>query len=350
MYAKLVVGASPIAAVKAMRDIGRLITSENPSTALLTGFSTTSSVIIDATPAGWTYVGGVNAADQPTIAAIGSTADTTSPYGYTADTHYNLAFSAPCLNQPSRLKYALLSTVWRSTSLALYQTFTLTSAASVTALGVFTNEGPRAQAASIEGVGETLPHAFATSPTTTFHVIATPRHITIVNENRGMSAVWEATNTDVHDFFNRPPVIQYTHHDSSAAARFPIIAPLAYSTTQTGGWMAAAIGITGVNTGTYFGTYDISEAGTANLGSLAQASSTYRANSIDAAGNPKYQIGPVYFQIGEQGYPTQFVTGVVPIYWTRGTIGSTGDELEVNGDSYKYFNCGTGFGVIMKTS
>lgn len=349
MYAKLVVGASPLAVVKAMRDIGRLITSENPSIDLLTGFSTASSIIVDATPAGWTYVGSVNANDRPTIAAIGSTADTTGTFGYTIDTDYNLAFSAPCLNEPSRLKYAVLSTVWRSTSLAAYQTFALTAAQSVSSLGVRTNEGPRAFAGSAEGVGETLPLAFATSITTTFHVIATPRHITIICENRGICAVWESTNTEVHDFYSRPPVIQYSHIVSSATARFPITVPTNYTLTQSAGWMAVAIAVTNVNTGTFYGTYDVSEAGTANLGNFVQASSTYRNNSIDASGSPRYQISPVYFQIGELGYPVQFVTGIVPIYWTRGVIGSSGDTVDISGDSYTFFNCGTGFGVIMKT-
>jgi hypothetical protein len=350
MYAKLVVGPSIISAVRAMRDIGRLITSANPSVDLLTAFNKTSSIIIDPTPAGWTYVGGVNAADQPSIAAVDSTAATTSPYGYTNDTHYNLAFSAPCLNNPSRLKYALLSLVWRGTTTSGY-TFALTAAQSVTPLGIATNEGPRPFAAAAEGIGETNSLAICTAANFILHVIASPRHITIIVEGSiaGLSAVWEATNTDVHDFYNKASFIQYSHAQSSATARFPIISPTGYTLTQSPGWMAIASGVTNVNTGTYYGTYDISEAGTANLGNLAQASSSYRNNSINAAGSPKYQIGPVYFQIGELGYPTQFVTGIVPIYWTRGNIGSTGDELEVGGDSYMFFNCGSGFGVIMKT-
>lgn len=348
MYAKLVVGPSNISSIKAMRDIGRLITSSAPSTALLSAFSTTSSIIVDPTPAGWTYVGSMNANDRPTIVEVGSATDTTSPFGYTTEAGYNLAFSAPCLNNESRLKYALLNIVWRGGGTNGY-TFALTAAASVTDQGVVTNEGPRVFAQSAEGVGETNPLAIWSAANQILHVIATPRHITIIQEGRGLSAVWEATNTEVHDFYNRPPFIQYSHAQSSATARYGIISPTGQTLTQNPGWMAAAIGITNVNNGTFYGTYDISEAATANLGNLAQASSTYRNNSINAAGAPKYQIGPVYFQIGEQGYPTQFVTGVVPIYWTRGNIGTTGDEVDVNGDTYTFFNCGTGFGVIMKS-
>jgi hypothetical protein len=332
-----------------MRDIGRLITSNNPTTALLSGFNAESSIIVDATPAGWTYVGSVNANDRPTIAAIGSASDTTSPYGYTSDTDYNLAFSAPCLNQPSRIKYALFAIVYRAQGNG-GNSFALTAAYNVTDQGVRTNEGPRPFAPSAEGQGETSILAMTSGASQIFHVIATPRHITIIQENRGLNAVWEASNTDVHDFYDRAPVIQYSHSQSSATARFAITVPTQYTVTQSPGSMNAVIAVTNVNTGTFYGTYDISEAGTANLGSLIQASTTYRNNSIDAAGSPKYQIGPVYFQVGELGYPTQFVTGIVPIYWTRNTIGSTGDTVDVNGDSYTFFNCGTGFGVIMKTS
>lgn len=348
MYAKLVVGPSNITAIRAMRDIGRLITSDSPSTALITGFDAASSVILDNTPAGWTYVGGVNVNDQPSIAAVGSSIDTTYPHGYANDQHFNLAFSAPCLNNESRLKYAVLSIAWRGSSVNAY-TFALTAAASVTALGVATNEGPRPFSNAIEGIGEINPLTPWSAANQILHVIASPRHITIIQEGRGLCAVWEASNTDVHDFYNRAPVVQYTHAQSSATTRFALGVPTAFTTTQAAGWMAIGIGITNVNTGAFYGTYDITETATANLGNLGQASTTYRNNSINASGSPKYQIGPVYFQIGEMGYPTQFITGVVPIYWTKGNIGSTGDTIDVNGDTYTFFNCGSGFGVIMKT-
>ena len=350
MYAKLVVGSSNISAIRAMRDIGRLITSAAPTTALLSAFSSTSSIIVDSTPAGWTYVGSLNASDRPTIADVGSTADTTGTFGYTAEAEYNLAFSAPCLNQPSRLKYALLNIVWRGTGTNQY-TFALTAAQTVTDQGVRTNEGPRPVTAdtTVNLPPETTALAMACVAGRIVHLIATPRHITIIEEGRGICAVWEASNTDVNDFYNRPPVIQYSHA-TNATTRFPIIVPTAYTTTQTGGWMAVGFAITDVNTGTFYGTYDISENSTANLGSLAQASATYRNNSINAAGSPRYQIGPVYFQIGEKGYPTQFVTGVVPIYWARPGMGSTGDLVDIGGETYTFFNCGITVGVIMKTS
>ena len=74
-----------------------------------------------------------------------------------------------------------------------------------------------------------------------------------------------------------------------------------------------------------------------------------RSNSITATGAPTYVITPVFYNASWIGYPTQFVTGVVPIYWTNGNMGNTGDTVDVSGDTYYFFNAGTGFGVIMKT-
>lgn len=347
MYAKLVVGASAISSIKAMRDIGRLITSATPSTSLLSGFSQASSVIVDSTPAGWTYVGSVNANDASGIAAIGSSADTTGTFGYTIDTHYNLAFSAPCLST-GRLKYALLSIMWRGTS--GNTSFALTAAESVTSAGVATNEGPRAYAASTRTIGETSGLGITSAAGAIIHVIATPQHITIINDARGLCAVWETSNTDVHDFYSKAPVVQYTHCLSQATARWGNIVPTNIATTQTMSWMDSVFGVTDVNTGTTYGTYDVTESAANSLGSLAQVASTYRNNSINAAGSPKYQVSPVFFQAGKLGYPVQFVTGPVSIYWTKPGLGTTGDEVDVNGDTYVFFDCGTGFGVIMKTS
>ena len=92
MYAKLVVGNAAINGYRAMRDIGRLITSASPSVSLLEAYSQSSSVIIDSTPAGWTYVGSNFAGDRPSIAAAAAAVNTTNG-GFP-----NLCFSAPCLD------------------------------------------------------------------------------------------------------------------------------------------------------------------------------------------------------------------------------------------------------------
>jgi hypothetical protein len=54
-----------------------------------------------------------------------------------------------------------------------------------------------------------------------------------------------------------------------------------------------------------------------------------------------------------QGYPVQYVTGVVPVYWCKAGLGTTGDTVNIGGDYYTYFNCGASggtFGLLMKTS
>ena len=349
MYAKLVVGATDISSIKAMRDIGRLITSATPSTALLSAFSNTSSIIIDDTPAEWTYVGSVNANDQPTIAAVGSATDTTSPWGYTADTHYNLCFSAPCSSNASLLKYAALNQVWRG-SATLSVNIALTGATSFTSLGVATNEGPRYFGAAIESQSETNTVSMNVSGSSVLHVVATPRHITIIDEDRGISAVWETSSTDVHTFYNKAPFVQYSHCVSSTFTREAIIVPTSTSTTRSGSPMPAAFGVNDISTGTFYGTYDPTIGSTVNQTYFFQHAASLRKNSMNVTGAPRYQISPVFLQLGALGYPTQFVTGTVPIYWTAPKIATTGDTIDVAGDSYTFFDAGSGFGVIMKTS
>jgi hypothetical protein len=107
--------------------------------------------------------------------------------------------------------------------------------------------------------------------------------------------------------------------------------------------------VTDVNTGTFFGTFDPTRNLTTNLSYFAQTLADTRQNSIAQNGLPRYQINPVFFQAGNIGYPTQYISGVVPIFWTSPTLGSTGDNVDVAGDTYTYFNCGNTFGVIMKT-
>jgi hypothetical protein len=342
MYAKLVVGNTTIHPILAMRDIGRLITSEAPSIDLLSGFSTTSSVIIDDTPAGWTYVGSVAASDRPSIAAVGS------PIGYTNDTHWNLAFSAPTLEDESILKYAILNISWRTTG-ATNHTFALTGAQSVTNLGVATNEGPRSIHAAAESLDEGRALSSRCQAGDIIHLIATPRHITIINEAEGLSAVWETSNTDPHKFFGTAPFVQYNHCSSNVFTRQAIVVPTLYTVTQTNTIMNAVFGITDTNTGVFYGTYDVTRNLTANTIYLAQTATDHRLNSITENGLPRYQISPVFFQVGNLGYPTQYISGVVPVFWASPTLGSTGDSVDVSGDTYTYFNCGSGFGVIMKT-
>jgi hypothetical protein len=348
MYAKLVVGASNILAMRAMRDIARLCTSSDPTTSLLGGFSAASSVIIDNTPAGWTYVGSNNASDRPTIAAVGVT-------GYAAnDTQCNLVMSAPCI-EGSVLKYASLNlSHLSSVNATSNNTFNLTGAVSATALGVLTNEGPRYSSATTTTATNTNNTSVLTTAGTVIHVIATPRFITIVSEGRGMQSVWEASMSDVNRFYNTAPFIQHCHSVSSIFTSAAIVVPTATTSAITQTVCSAAFGVTDVNTGTFYGTYDTSGVtnsfATLNIGSLNQINASLRKNSITLIGSPCYQVTPIFFQLGALGHPIQTVSGVTPAYWTSGNIGTTGDTLEINGDLYNYFNCGTGFGLALKTN
>ena len=340
MYAKLVIGATAIPSLLAIRDIGRLITSDNPSTSLLGAFSTSSSVIIDATPAGWTYVGSNNANDQPTIAGTGVT-------GYPAlDVRSNLVFSAPCL-EGSALKYAVLSHMWLAAMGTTNNYINLTCASGSTSLGVVTNEGPMWYVGSGAGTNTGAGNfALQTLANTTIHVIANPRHITLIQEGRGILGLWEMSMCDVNRFYGTAPVVQYTHGISSNFNN-PLsnTSPTASGTsTRTGTCFVAVNAVTDVNTGTFYGNYEPTILGTINVGNLWQARNDMRLNSINAAGSPTYQVNPVFVQAGALGYPTQSVTGVVPIYWTKPSVGSTGDTIAINGDSYMWFNAGTGFG------
>jgi hypothetical protein len=347
MYAKLVLSAyvSPIAA---MRDIGRLLVSQTPSTALLGAFSTTSSVVIDDTPAGWTYVGSNMASDRPTIADVA--ASTTFTGG-----NVNLCFSAPCL-ESAQLKYITLNNTFTSSTRTgaasgSVNGIVMSGAASATALGVVTNEGPRfftvTTTLDVEGTHMLL------APGLILHLIATPRHCTIIAEAVGINAVWESSQTDVHTFQNRAPFVQYTHlfdtlgfNTKAITANGPTLSP----GSAGKGFMTAAFAVTDVNTGTFTGSAEVTEGGLVNRGSLGQTSSTIRAMSINAAGSPVYQISPVFYSLGSRGYPVQYVSGVVPIYWTKGTLGTSGDNVDVGGDTYTFFNANVGYGVIMKTS
>lgn len=342
MYAKLVVGNTSINAHQAMRDIGRLITSEAPSTALLGAFSQASSIIVDDTPAGWTYVGSVSSEDRPTIAAVGS------GITYTTDTHWNLVFSAPCL-EGSALKYMTLNIVWRGAATTANRNFTMTGAESATNLGIVTNEGGRYFWAAVEGVAESDNVSIRVVAGAVIHVIATPRHVTIIEEGKGMQAVWETTMTDVHRFYGKAPFVHFSHAGPLIGLAGAII-PTSANTTVGNSFHATVFGVTDLTTGTLYGTYGPTVSDTLNQTYFRQQSATLRATTISQTGAPRYQVSPAFFQLGNFGYPTQYVTGVVPLYWTAPGIGITGDVIDVNGDSYTFFNSGQFFGLALKTS
>lgn len=348
MWAKLVVGgASAINAMDAIRDIGRLLASDSPSLDLLTVFSKTSSVIYDDTPSGWTYVGGNVAADQPTISAT-----SVGAVGLTAT---NLAFSAPMKDDPSLLKYAVLTVASLTTTTSVYFGISLTGATGASTTGVITNEGARLTSGTQTAF---IPTNINVIGGRTIHIIATPRHITIITEGIGMGAIWETTMTEAHKFYNIPAFVQFQDFLSSDTRVSNRTAPAAVSTNVYPVAFGNVFGVTDVNTGAYYGVYAVTGNGPSNItttgvrhfdfnqGNLFQI--TPIKNTINYLGSLQYQVKPIYVHVPDLGYPVQYISGLIPIYWAAPNMGSTGDTVTISGTDYVYFNCGTGFGIVLK--
>lgn len=351
MYAKLVVGNAADGNIyQCIRDMCRLLTSQNPSINDLSGlgFSTSTSAVLDNTPAGWTYVGSSKATDTPSIGSGSADATFISAY-------HNFALSAPMKDDSTKLKYAIFTQAFSGASLStpFRSLFSLTGAEFVTSNGIVTNEGYR-QGSTATGTNITNSNLHC-GIGSVIHLIANGRHITVIQEGKGMMALWETTTTDVHTFYNKPAFVTYFHPTTTIngiAAISSTTTPNT-STTLSDHIAGLAFGVTNPNNGTFYGTFDLSAARTMNFQNFFQCSAITRANSIDALGNPKYQISPVFVHASTIGYPVQYITGVVPIYWCKSGIGSTGDTVDIDGDSYLYFNAGTtgtAFGVLLKTS
>lgn len=339
MYARLVTPAAGTFAQQCMRDIGRLITSANPSLSDLSGagYDATTSLIVDNTPAGWTYIGSTSAADQPTIAGSGGALTNAA----------NLCFRAPMRDYPSLYKFAALThanSVYNTPGYG--QVFALTGATNATSAGVLTNESYRQTSTTTTTtiIGSSL----STAGSVAHHVIATARHITIIQENTGMMAVWEASMTELHQLYNLPSFVAYFHPTGSASA------VAAGSVPATGAPSATNVNAVSFSVqnpgGALLGTYRCADSG--NVGMLLQTIAGNRANTVNESGLPRYQVQPVFVHNHLVGQAVQYVTGIVPIYWTKAGLGSTGDNVSINDEVYTYFNCGTSalFGVLLQTS
>jgi hypothetical protein len=348
MYAKLVVGGTNLNSQRCIRDIVRLLISNNPNIANLYAYSTLGSVVVDATPAGWTYVGSADPADVPTLTIRGA--------GFTAGNNQtnaiNYVVSAPGL-YGTGYKYAALTCGGANTGNSFIAF--LTGATGAIANGVMTNEGPRYLANSmLSGTDLNLKNAgFACGLANSIHVVANPRHITIIEEGVGMHALWESSYTDPHYYYgNVVPVVQYSHANSANYIQDYRTTPLNVTDTavRSNTIMTAVFGLTDPNTGSTYGTYDPTQFGAQNGFYLTQIANTVaRNNSISNTGIARYNLTTAFYTIPQIGYPTSFITGTVPVYWTKGNIGSTGDTAVVNGVTYTLFNCGSGFSVLMTT-
>lgn len=359
MYAKLVVGASRINAYQAIRDIGRLITSESPSLDLLGAFSAGASTIPDTTPAGWSYVGSVLADDQAGIVAVGG-----STPSFTAQIpNPNLVFSAPCV-ETSWTKYAAL-TVHYHTSTVCWA-FMLSGATDATSAGILTNEGARQYFTSGTGTstpvtGNNISKQLTVDAGDIIHVIANQRHITIISEGTGLSGIWESSPTDMHTYYDTAPFVQYTHPDTSNLQKYNIKVATAVSaaTTLAQNHMHTAFNVYDAADGTNYGTYDLTDyadknaspsaTNNRNVGNFLVNLTDFFKDTKDTTGATKYMVAPIFYRLDQLGYPTQFVTGVSPLYLCRSGIGNSGDTVMIGDDEYLYFNCGL-FGLLAQTS
>lgn len=371
MYAKLLVGSTSKHPHACIRDIIRLCTSANPSIADLEAYTVaTGSQVIDATPAGWTFVGSNYGPDQNGTLSTGSSGGTTSGW-----LRYGL--SAPCLD--GRTKYCVLNTVL-GTSSPMPTVIQLSGATGFTGDGTATNQGSVFYASSTSITESQLINASLRvgSANRVMHVIANARHITIIDQDRGMSAIWEMTSTDMNSRYNTAPFVQYCHADTTYAWRanngsvYPS-GPVNITASLNGSWQHMCFGLTDPNTSTYYGLYDpcnvhatnpqfpttnatffcktwggnpIQGNGSAATGGTLTVARAVRPG-VDITGLPKYNIQPVMLANDRIGWPTQFITGVVPVYFGPGEAGTAGDTTEINGETYYYFPCGA-WGLFMK--
>ena len=198
-------------------------------------------------------------------------------------------------------------------------------------------------------------------PNKIFHVIANQRHLTIIIDGTGFQGIWETSQTDLHTFQNIAPFIQVSQSSGAGIANTGFmtqnrISPVNnVSNSNTGAWIV--FNITDPNTGVNYGTYDVSESNyfndtwsCINMGHLVTSvSDQYHKNSLSSVGAPTYIIEPIYFNVSRRGYPTQFVTGICPIYYCNPNMGNSGDTVNVLGDNYTFFNAGA-VGFLLKTS
>ena len=354
MYAKLVLSSNAQIALM-MRDIVRLCTSQSPNVANLQAFSQTSSVIIDTTPAGWSYVLGAeanvttsvpvtvrfNAANSPTGPAIGTSVNT-------ANVIEQHTISAPCLAPlDGVLKYSVLTSYANcaiSNTPAGHAFFYLTGSANVnTSTGVQTGESYRPFTSTS---GNPWNNYFTSIIGNTYHLIASSRHITLICATRGVAAVWETSQSEADVFYNAPPAVSYFYGNILSGGAMTgafTTTPTATSSGDSAGAQVFnhTIPATGVNAATRaispinpFMFIHQTGTNTANAAGPGAARST----GINTSGLTRHFATPLLFQSFEIGIPIKFITGVVPIYMLKGGTATTGDTVTINGVDYNYFD------------
>jgi len=366
MYAKLV-NPGTAASSLLIRDIVRLCTSSSPTTSLLSGFTAGSSAIVDSTPAGWTYT-----YSNVDLGTLGNAAN-----GASSGTADWWAMNALC-NDGVTQKYAKLTCNFSGSSTT--GLFHLTGASNVVTTTV-TNEGLRGLAGSstvdtnnsINGVSGGLgTSAYARLGNAgTYHVIANPNHITIIQDSTRVHAIWETSVTEAHTFYNIPPFVQFNTASVTTGSYYEsgfngtaVASPqnLAANNTIQYSPNIQLFNFTAPSSGTNYGTFKIGEigySGYSQAGALGIQPGInlgwQRGTTVGTTGGTKNLVTPIYFQAYTYGLAATFVTGVCPIYMTRGNAATAGDTMTINGVTYTYFPCGgsgyaQNYGLVMLTS
>jgi len=357
MYARLVL-TSAVLPSNMIRDIIRLCTSEAPSLTDLSenAFSRTSSVIIDDTPAGWTYVTSSN--DGLTLASSG-TATSLSWWG----------MKSPCLAPSGTEKFAIFTLAFEDTLTTTAGLFMMSGASGIDTLNTTTvNRGSRLRAGTTSAtatIGVDTFLGFNGSTGQTFHLIATPRFVILYKEGAKMNAIFEHSSTGVHEFYDKAPFVQYSISSSTSFLGTASPGGLGGVDLNSAGGSGNGIVLeifdfTEAASSTGFGVFSfggISNAGGAKADTVAAQPYMWPqqiATTVASNGISRNIVKPLMFSAFSYGLPTCLITGVCDVFMTRGGAGTTGDTMVINGDVYTYFNVITSgakqFGLAINTS
>jgi hypothetical protein len=356
MYAKLVTSTA-ITPAAAMRDIVRLLTSSSPNVANLEGFSQTSSVIVDSTPAGWTYVVGTEcylANSAPIQIRFTSANVGGPPIGASVNTANVIeqhTISAPCLDPLSGvLKYAVLTSHNNCASTAFGTTtgspvYYLTACSNAnTSTGVLTNESYRTYYNSVSGgnISGSGPDILTTITGQTVHLISTARHVTLVHNQRGVRAVWETSQSEADVFYNAAPLLTYGYSNTVTAGSASYAGNSGPTSTSAGAtFNAQVINFTRPSTGVNIGVLGVSAQNPflyIHQQGATIGANTVRDTGLSSTGLTRHFVTPIFFHSMDIGIPIKFITGVVPIYMMKGGTGSTGDTVTINGVDHLYID------------
>jgi hypothetical protein len=354
-----------------------LCTNNNP-TILDVDWLNDASVVIDNTPAGWSFVGSSSSYyDDITYLYNTNYNNYSNIANLTNSTDFNMTISAPWSSNTSATKYLNFNQVNLDygavstgyTGGARNIMFTTCSFANTTTIVDRTHL--MIQPAG-NGLGElsqvgAMPVGVSTK---TFHLLATNTHVTLIDEGVGFMSLWESQGSEYHNLNNTPPVAcvvasntLYMCADTGntwmSAASLTTQGRLSLATTSYGAPFASTTGIYDSRLSSYKGASSLVNINYNSAATTSKFSSTNVPSLVPMFADPyrrtrltnqrvRAQIVPITYNPG-YGYPTQIVTGTSPVYYTSASIGITGESLDINGEEYYWFNAGD-IGLAIKSS